>query len=107
MSNKGDRVQKWGELLAELADDAKKFDREKQEKLLAEKQKYRDFYRTLELEAADFQPKKLKQKLSQSLKNNLSNSIIVFSFTCDLAGSMSLLLESDRCINSSQIRSLR
>ena len=85
MSDKSDRVQKWGELLAELANDAKKFDREKRDKLLAQKQKYRDFYKILELEAANFQPKKFQQRLSQSLKNNLATPIIVFSFTCDLA----------------------
>ena len=85
MSNKGDRVQKWGELLAELAEDAEKFDREKQDKLLAEKKKYRDFYQTIESECANFQPNKLRHKLNTSLKNNYLNSIIVFSFTCNLA----------------------
>ena len=85
MSNKGDRVQKWGELLAELAEDAKEFDREKRDKILAEKKKYSNFYQTIESDCANFQPNKLRQKLNTSLKNNYLNPIIVFSFTCNLA----------------------
>ena len=47
--SKSDRVDKWGELLAELADDVREFEREKRNKLLATKQKYRQFYEILEL----------------------------------------------------------
>ena len=87
MSDKGDRVQKWGELLAELAEDAEKFEREKQDKLLAENKKYSDFYETIELECANFQPNKLRRKLNALLKNNCLDFtfIVVFSFTCNLA----------------------
>ena len=85
MSKSSDRVDKWGELLAELSDDVREFEREKQDKLLATKQKYRQFYKILELEALSFMPEKLQQKLSLSLKQNLHNVITLFSFTCDLA----------------------
>ena len=84
MSNKSDRVDRWGKLLAELADDVREFEQDKQDKLLATKKKYCQFYKTLEFEALSFTPDKLKQELSLSLKQDLSKVITLFSFTCDL-----------------------
>ena len=78
MSNKRDRVEKWGDVLAELS-------QTQCERLFQENQKYLECYEHLETKALDFHPEQLKSELSSSLSSTKPVSITVISHTIKLA----------------------
>ena len=78
MSNKSDRVEKWGDVLAELS-------QTKCERLFQKNQKYLECYEHLETKAVNFHPEQLKSELSSSLSSTKPVSITVISHTIELA----------------------
>ena len=78
MSKKSDRVEKWGDVLAELS-------QTKWERLFQENQKYLESYEYLETKAVNFHPEQLKSELSSSLSSTKPVSITVISHTIELA----------------------
>lgn len=78
MSKSSDRVEKWGDVLAELS-------QTKWERLFQENQKYLECYEHLETKAVNFHPEQLKSELSSSLSSTKPVSITVISHTIELA----------------------
>lgn len=80
MSKKySDRVEKWGELLAELSQSQQELKEKQQRKLDYENEKLQNCYEDLEAMAYDFQPEELKKKLQTSLSTNKPSPQVVFS----------------------------
>ena len=85
--NSLDRVQKWGKLLTELSE----INRNCQEKNIRErafnykKQKFLAYYLSLEEKAKNFQPEKLTNKLSWSIKSGTSSpqTVLLHDFKLD------------------------
>ena len=80
--NKGDRIQAWGDVLAELSESNENIQQQHKHDLKQAKDKITVFYEQLETKARNFQPLALNSKLQLNLKSKrtLSHTILTHTF---------------------------
>lgn len=84
MSKSLDRVQKWGELLAELSETNRTSRKNTQSRVFKNRQEIIANYLSLEEKAKNFQIEELRNKLNESIKSGTSSPKTVLSHTLRL-----------------------